>query len=81
VAAFDPVYSAPVDLDFAQALARVPGKHLDPSSVTTACAQTCPTEAIVFGSYDQGASELVKRASDPRAYELLHELGTRPRTV
>ncbi|HTJ44699.1 MAG TPA: 4Fe-4S dicluster domain-containing protein [Kofleriaceae bacterium] len=40
---------------------------------TTACQDACPTGAIRFG-------QLHELADDPRRYDLLHDLGTRPRT-
>jgi len=46
----------------------------------TACQQTCPTRAIVFGSLGDSASEVARMRREPRAYAALHELGTEPRT-
>jgi len=48
--------------------------------IQTACQQTCPTDAIVFGNYkdpDSRASELVEENAG-RAYHALHVLNTRP---
>lgn len=56
-----------------------PGTPLPP--VQTACAQACPTEAIVFGDLCDPASELVRRKEAPGDYDLLGELDTRPRTT
>jgi molybdopterin-containing oxidoreductase family iron-sulfur binding subunit len=47
--------------------------------VETACMQTCPTRAIVFGSLTDPASDVARLASDPRAFAALEELGTVPR--
>ena len=50
--------------------------------IETACQQACPTEAIVFGIAQR--PELARSPSctpDARRYDLLHELGTRPRTA
>ncbi|MEB2310596.1 MAG: TAT-variant-translocated molybdopterin oxidoreductase [Sorangiineae bacterium] len=49
--------------------------------IKTACQQTCPTEAIVFGDLNDKASEVAKLQAGPRAYALLEELNTRPRTL
>jgi len=46
--------------------------------VMTACQQTCPTDAITFGNLKDTASVVYKHHHDPRAYEVLDELGTRP---
>ncbi len=46
----------------------------------TACQQTCPTRAIVFGSLGDPGSEVARMRREPRAYAALHELGTEPRT-
>ncbi|MGZ3438715.1 MAG: hypothetical protein ACXVDD_04340, partial [Polyangia bacterium] len=48
---------------------------------TSACAQVCPSKAIVFGSLHDKSSEVSRGHDDPRAYDVLHELGTRPRTA
>jgi Fe-S-cluster-containing dehydrogenase component len=47
----------------------------------TACQQGCPAEAIVFGSLNDPSSKVSRLHADPRRYDLLHELGTRPRTA
>ena len=47
----------------------------------TACQQGCPTRAIVFGSLNDANSKVSQLQADPRRYDLLHEIGTRPRTV
>jgi len=46
--------------------------------VVPACAQTCPTSAIVFGDLDDRESEVAKLAKDPRGYHVLEELNTKP---
>ncbi|AZE67167.1 quinol:cytochrome c oxidoreductase iron-sulfur protein precursor [Pseudomonas synxantha] len=52
----------------------------DPSSVVTACQQTCPSQAIRFGDIADPASDVSQARRDPRHYRLLDALGTRPRT-
>jgi molybdopterin-containing oxidoreductase family iron-sulfur binding subunit len=49
----------------------------------TACQQACPTRAIVFGSINPVAGQLMpvaKLKQEPHDYVLLHELTTKPRT-
>ncbi|MEZ0264721.1 MAG: 4Fe-4S dicluster domain-containing protein, partial [Phycisphaerae bacterium] len=48
--------------------------------VMTACAQACATRAITFGNLNDKGGELVKLHKNPRAYEVLAELNTKPRT-
>jgi molybdopterin-containing oxidoreductase family iron-sulfur binding subunit len=60
---------------------RVEGREIRETDLTTACAQSCPSQAIVFGSLHDPKQKVSRLREDPRAYQLLHELGTRPRTV
>jgi molybdopterin-containing oxidoreductase family iron-sulfur binding subunit len=46
--------------------------------IKTACQQTCPTNAITFGDYNDANSALSKQSKDERMYHLLDEVGTRP---
>ncbi len=48
-------------------------------AVTPACAQACPTQAIIFGDLKDPDSRVSKLHRDARAYSLLEELNTKPR--
>lgn len=48
--------------------------------VVTACQQTCPTQAIVFGNINDPNSRIVEVKKENRRYDLLAELNVRPRT-
>ncbi len=49
-------------------------------SVKTACQQSCPADAIVFGDLADKKSSVVKAKASPRDYQVLKYIGTRPRT-
>lgn len=56
------------------------GKRIADGDILTACQQTCPSQAIVFGNLADKTSQVAKLKDDPRSYLLLKELQTRPRT-
>jgi len=49
--------------------------------IVTACQQSCPTDAIVFGNINDPASKVVKRKGEQREYQVLADLNYRPRTT
>jgi molybdopterin-containing oxidoreductase family iron-sulfur binding subunit len=48
--------------------------------IVPACAQVCPTEAIVFGDLNDERSRVRALHADPRCYGVLDEVNTKPRT-
>jgi molybdopterin-containing oxidoreductase family iron-sulfur binding subunit len=55
-------------------------RKLRDGEVVTACQQSCPTQAIVFGDRNDQDSAVAKRKAAPLDYVLLEDLNTRPRT-
>jgi Fe-S-cluster-containing dehydrogenase component len=53
---------------------------LPDGAVTPACAQVCPTDAIVFGNINDLQSKVAALKVSDRNYEMLQELNVRPRT-
>jgi MoCo/4Fe-4S cofactor protein with predicted Tat translocation signal len=52
-----------------------------PRELQTACQQSCPAEAIIFGNINDPNSKVSKLKVQARNYSLLSDLGTRPRTT
>jgi Fe-S-cluster-containing dehydrogenase component len=51
-------------------------RRVQDGEVQPACAQTCPTEALVFGNRLDPDSQISKSLGNPRAYRVLDELNT-----
>jgi Fe-S-cluster-containing dehydrogenase component len=49
--------------------------------IKTACQQVCPSSAITFGDLNDRTSRVAKLSETNRKYQLLSEIGTRPRTT
>jgi Fe-S-cluster-containing dehydrogenase component len=61
--------------------ARVAGRALREGEIQTACQQACPAAAIQFGDLNDPKSAIRAWHGSERRYDLLHELGTLPRTA
>jgi molybdopterin-containing oxidoreductase family iron-sulfur binding subunit len=60
--------------------ARNEGRPVRDGEIVPACAQACPTQAIVFGDLNDPESRVRKLAEHKRAYAMLEELNVKPRT-
>jgi len=49
--------------------------------IQTACAEACPTNAIVFGDYNDSEGMIAQLEKNPRAYHLLEEIGIKPNVI
>jgi molybdopterin-containing oxidoreductase family iron-sulfur binding subunit len=56
------------------------GRPIRDGEVVTACQAACPTRAFTFGDLNDPESAVRRAKASPRNYDLLAELGTRPRT-
>ncbi len=60
---------------------RADEKIKDDGSLQTACQQSCPAGAIIFGNINDPESRVAKLKTQDRNYGLLADLNTRPRTT
>jgi molybdopterin-containing oxidoreductase family iron-sulfur binding subunit len=65
----------------AQHQARMEDRLVRDGEIRTACQQTCPADAIVFGDLRSPDSRAAQLAADPRAYHVLEDLNTKPGVV
>jgi molybdopterin-containing oxidoreductase family iron-sulfur binding subunit len=56
-------------------------REIADGEILTACQQTCPTQAIVFGNINDKNSRVSKLKAQARNYGLLEDLNTKPRTT
>jgi molybdopterin-containing oxidoreductase family iron-sulfur binding subunit len=68
-------------IEYAKIEAEKESRKVRDGEVKSACQQTCPTEAIVFGDLNDPNSRVAKLHAQQRRYDLLADLNTRPRTA
>jgi molybdopterin-containing oxidoreductase family iron-sulfur binding subunit len=61
--------------------ARSEGRAIRDGEFTTACAQTCPADALIFGNLKDPESRVAKLVKEARAYQVLGELNTKPGVI
>jgi anaerobic selenocysteine-containing dehydrogenase/Fe-S-cluster-containing dehydrogenase component len=66
---------------YAKQKARNQGRKVQEGDFTTACAQTCPADALIFGNLLDPESRVTRLFRDARAFQVLAELNTKPAVV
>ena len=61
--------------------AQAAGRELKDGEFTTACAQACPSKALVFGDLNDPESAVSRLSESPRGSRLLEDIGTKPNVV
>jgi molybdopterin-containing oxidoreductase family iron-sulfur binding subunit len=56
-------------------------RDLRDGEIRTACQQSCPTDAILFGNINDRESRVAKIKTNERTYGVLADINTRPRTT
>jgi len=65
----------------ARSVAKNEKRMIRDGEVTPACVQTCPTNALVFGSLMDKESRVRKMVDDPRAYQAIGYVNTKPAVI
>jgi molybdopterin-containing oxidoreductase family iron-sulfur binding subunit len=68
-------------IEYAKIDADKENRPVHDGEILTACQQSCPTEAIVFGNLNDSGSKVAKRKAQERDYPVLADLNFRPRTT
>jgi molybdopterin-containing oxidoreductase family iron-sulfur binding subunit len=66
-------------LQHAREQAKAEDRPMREEDYIPACAESCPTRAIVFGDLENQHHNVARLAADPRAFRLEEGLGTHPK--
>lgn len=58
--------------------AKIEGRPVQDGDYTTACADACPSNAIIVGDWNDIKSMVRESSEDKRSYQALQEVGTKP---
>ncbi len=72
---FNPIWEKPLDLQVN------PDVSVREGEIVTACAQSCPPGALLFGDLNNPESEVAHLSNSNRASRLMEELQTRPNVI
>jgi molybdopterin-containing oxidoreductase family iron-sulfur binding subunit len=61
--------------------AKAEGRELKDGEINTACAQACPSRALVFGDLEDPESEVSRLSRSSRGSKLLEDVGTKPKVT
>jgi molybdopterin-containing oxidoreductase family iron-sulfur binding subunit len=65
----------------ARTVAKNEDREIRDGEIAPACVQTCPTDALVFGNLNDPQTRVRKLVNDPRAYQALGYLNTKPAVI
>jgi len=65
-------------IEAARIEARRNDKPIADGQIQTACQQSCPAQAIVFGDLNDPSSRILKMVDGPRRFAVLEEFNFRP---
>ena len=65
----------------AHGVAKDENRMIKDGEVVPACVQTCPTGALLFGNLMDKKSRIRQLLQDPRAYQVMGYLNTKPAVI
>jgi molybdopterin-containing oxidoreductase family iron-sulfur binding subunit len=65
----------------ARTVAKNENRLIRDGEIAPACVQTCPTGALVFGNLMDNQSRVRRLCDDPRAYQAMGYLNTKPAVI